>query len=371
MHIFCCQYHLNSGDEVAEDETNIWADIFRDYINPDEEPLEPVCDISYPIVDEIGPLDFKSSDYNPANHSVVGMVGASMYWREIIQNVLPPGSNGITVVFQNACTEPFTYQVNGPDVVYLGVGDKHHKSFDRLQIHRSIDELFGKSDSLYSGAQVDSSFCPMTVHFYPSKIMESEYKTQNPMIFTVSVMLIFAFALVVFYFYDAKVDSRQKTVMQTATHSSAIVSSLFPSEVRDRLYPIAEEKFDYKVLGNSSTRPSDSPIAHLYPDTTVLFADLVGFTSWSATREPCQVFHLLETVYAGFDKIAKQRGVFKIETIGDCYVAVVGLPKPRAHHAVVMARFASECCDIMQVVVSDLETTLGPVSVHRSWKNQT
>jgi class 3 adenylate cyclase len=51
--------------------------------------------------------------------------------------------------------------------------------------------------------------------------------------------------------------------------------------------------------------------------------------------------HLLETVYP-FDEIAKRRRVFKVETIGDCYVAVCGLPDPRKDHAVVMARFARD-----------------------------
>ena len=60
-------------------------------------------------------------------------------------------------------------------------------------------------------------------------------------------------------------------------------------------------------------------------------------------REPSQVFTLLETVYHAFDTIAKRRRVFKVETVGDCYVAVTGLPEPRKDHAVVMAKFAREC----------------------------
>ena len=44
-----------------------------------------------------------------------------------------------------------------------------------------------------------------------------------------------------------------------------------------------------------------------------------GFTAWSSVREPSQVFVLLEAVYDSFDKIAKRRGIFKVETIGDCY----------------------------------------------------
>ena len=61
----------------------------------------------------------------------------------------------------------------------------------------------------------------------------------------------------------------------------------------------------------------------------IVSSDVLGFTAWSSTREPCQVFTLLETVYNDFDRIARMRKVFKVETVGDCYVAVAGLPDPR------------------------------------------
>jgi class 3 adenylate cyclase len=68
-------------------------------------------------------------------------------------------------------------------------------------------------------------------------------------------------------------------------------------------------------------------------------------------------------LYGAFDEIAKRRGVFKVETIGDSYVAVVGLPEPRTNHALVMARFAKDCRDKMNRLTRELETTLGPVSI--------
>ena len=64
-----------------------------------------------------------------------------------------------------------------------------------------------------------------------------------------------------------------------------------------------------------------------------MFADIAGFTSWSSSREPTQVFILLETVYHAFDEIARKRRVYKVETVGDCYVAVAGLPTIRKDHA--------------------------------------
>jgi class 3 adenylate cyclase len=91
-----------------------------------------------------------------------------------------------------------------------------------------------------------------------------------------------------------------------------------------------------------------------------MFADLVGFTAWSSIREPTQVFTLLETIYRAFDEAARQRGVFKVETIGDCYVAVVGLPEARKDHAVVMVKFAKDCQRRMVDLLKQLQCMLGP-----------
>lgn len=91
-----------------------------------------------------------------------------------------------------------------------------------------------------------------------------------------------------------------------------------------------------------------------------LFVFCFSFTAWSSAREPSQVFILLETIYHEFDAIAKRRRVFKVEVVGDCYVAVCGLPDPRPDHAVVMAKFASECVHEMTRISGELESELGP-----------
>jgi class 3 adenylate cyclase len=72
------------------------------------------------------------------------------------------------------------------------------------------------------------------------------------------------------------------------------------------------------------------------------------------------VFTLLETIYGAFDAIARRRGVYKVETIGDSYVAVTGLPVPRQDHAVVLSRFARDCREQMAEVTRRLDKTLGP-----------
>jgi class 3 adenylate cyclase len=61
-----------------------------------------------------------------------------------------------------------------------------------------------------------------------------------------------------------------------------------------------------------------------------------------------------------FDTIALRRNVFKVETIGDCYVAVTGLPDPQENHAVIMVKFADECMTKMKQLTTELAESLGP-----------
>ena len=151
------------------------------------------------------------------------------------------------------------------------------------------------------------------------------------------------------------------------------------------------EGINYKSFPTIHTLTNISPHYQNSTKTT----DLVGFTSWSSVREPSQVFTLLETVYNSFDAVAKRRQVFKVETVGDCYVAVgtyitsvhyllhmgnhtrlieenptyrlsfliltftAGLPAPMKNHAVTMARFATDCLKKMDELVKMLEISLG------------
>jgi len=75
-------------------------------------------------------------------------------------------------------------------------------------------------------------------------------------------------------------------------------------------------------------------IAERYPDTTVLFADIAGFTPWAQATAPDRVVELLDDLFTRFDALAATHGLEKIKTIGDAYMAVAGAPLPRADHAV-------------------------------------
>jgi class 3 adenylate cyclase len=84
----------------------------------------------------------------------------------------------------------------------------------------------------------------------------------------------------------------------------------------------------------------DGTIADGYAEVTVLFADIVGFTTLSAKLPPKVVVEMLNDLFCTFDDLAGKLGLEKIKTIGDCYMVAGGLPEPRADHAEAIAEMA-------------------------------
>ena len=88
-------------------------------------------------------------------------------------------------------------------------------------------------------------------------------------------------------------------------------------------------------------------VADSFPDATVLFADIVGFTKFSAGMSPEKLVVLLNEIFTGFDGIADNRGLEKIKTIGDAYMAVAGVPHFVDGHAARAAHMALDMMDAL------------------------
>ncbi|MDT7713686.1 MAG: adenylate cyclase, partial [Pseudonocardiales bacterium] len=81
-------------------------------------------------------------------------------------------------------------------------------------------------------------------------------------------------------------------------------------------------------------------IAEFYPEATVLFADIVGFTPWAQRTPPERVVELLDGLFSRFDELAASHGLEKIKTIGDAYMAVAGAPERHSNPAIAAVEFA-------------------------------
>ena len=181
-----------------------------------------------------------------------------------------------------------------------------------------------------------------------------------------------ALALAVWMLHNMRRSIQMQEVMAKAAAEAAIVSNLFPENVKQRLLEDAAAKgrgaeadngpggFHHRDITQEKLAHyltvegifGSKPIAELYPSATLFFADLVGechgpclkgrlrlfrppqlttpspspirpitqtgFTAWSSVRDPSQVFTLLEVIYHSFDNIAKRRKIFK----GMCLVSM-------------------------------------------------
>jgi class 3 adenylate cyclase len=81
-------------------------------------------------------------------------------------------------------------------------------------------------------------------------------------------------------------------------------------------------------------------IADRFEEVTVLFCDIVDFSTFWSQRAPGELVDLLNDLFSVFDRLAERHGLEKIKTIGDAYMVVGGLPTPRPDHAEAIAEMA-------------------------------
>jgi adenylate cyclase len=98
----------------------------------------------------------------------------------------------------------------------------------------------------------------------------------------------------------------------------------------------------------------EETIAEIFPEVTVLFCDIVGFTDLSAKLGPQGTVKLLSTLFAELDELAETHQVEKIKTIGDCYMVVGGVPKRDALHCQHIAEFALDAIKLVERLSANL-----------------
>lgn len=314
---------------------------------------------------EPGVLIFYPVHDRSNNGTVIGVLTSEFSWKTFIKSsIYPPKSELIDIVIENTCGQSLTYRIENQDLRMIGQGNIHNNRYTAMGVSTSFDDfndlIIASRPSKVPVASVQAAdFCRYRFTAYPTQEFEADHVTNKPIVYAITAASFFVFMLVVFGVYDFIVVKRQSKTMEAVQRSTAIVSSLFPKTVRERLYqepsPSANNEFTSslsRVRKNSGHSEKQNalksfleedivgaePIADSFAATTVMFLDIAGFTAWSSEREPTKVFKLLETIYQKFDELALKLGVFKVETIGDCYVAVSGVPEPREDHAIVMAR---------------------------------
>ncbi|MEC4894045.1 MAG: adenylate/guanylate cyclase domain-containing protein [Oscillatoria sp. PMC 1051.18] len=103
-------------------------------------------------------------------------------------------------------------------------------------------------------------------------------------------------------------------------------------------------------------RNEQNTIADSFEAVTVLFADLVGFTEFSASTSSTELVEILNVIFSEFDGLAKEYGLEKIKTLGDAYMAVAGLPTPIGSRAAAVAAAEMSLAMLKAIIQFNLET---------------
>ena len=310
-------YNNNNGESLADnqDGTAVGGDPSRERnlqeedsagtaaasspaYNAEYENTEGYSFVLYPVYNSFE----DNFDGMSVERNLTGVLISLIRWDWILSGVLRSDTKAIDVVFENTCGENvYTYRILGDNATFKGIGDWHEGRFE--------DQVVATTLEKFHGITMDGEACNFTLKVYPTLSLREDYDTDQAIIFTTILGVAFGFTALFFLFYVRVVQRRQAKVMATAARTNAIVSSLFPSNVRDRIMRDAEEAVNNKTdlsaspflpgMGEAPKRKlktfldgeekgpnsetqlvmfKTKPIADLFPETTVMFGDLVGFT---------------------------------------------------------------------------------------------
>jgi len=233
------------------------------------------------------------------DRAVVAVLSAFFRWGRFFDNVVAENERGLMLILEGSCGQRYTYVLNGYKAEFLGNSDLHDmKYFDVKHKFPVGASMYGNS----TGANSTDEQCTYAVSIYPSDEWHATFYTSDPLQYSFAVLFCFFITTIVFVLYDWMVSERQRIVLDAATRSNRIVSNLFPEAVREKLLEDALKSDGSKSNGapdfgsglfrprksftqnenmgvtTSETIFGGSPLAELFPDSTIMFADMAGFT---------------------------------------------------------------------------------------------
>lgn len=120
----------------------------------------------------------------------------------------------------------------------------------------------------------------------------------------------------------------RRAVEVTQSRIESILNTLMPPLVVEQL---------------RNARPNDPPPSHKYRHATIAQSDLCGFTAISSTRTPAEVVEFISEIFGLFDALTDKHEVYKVETVGDAYIAgQADQPLTLKNSSVSVVRFAMD-----------------------------
>jgi hypothetical protein len=231
---------------------------------------EPLSTVTIPVVDSFA-----------SDRKTVAILMASLDWVNYFEGILTDTAQPIDVVLSNNCEGAFTFKILGTKAAFLGKGNLANPKYENMAISVDLDDNDFIIEPNTIALTLNQDLCRYTLRIYPTPEGDKYHNNNFPLIMTLTVAAVFLMTATVFYFYDMMVERRQKVVLDTAQRSTAIVSSIFPKNVRDQLLqaPVQGNATKLRFLANARKQDQDGtfttnvdltagPIADLFPNCT-------------------------------------------------------------------------------------------------------
>ncbi|XP_076469687.1 guanylate cyclase soluble subunit beta-2-like [Babylonia areolata] len=122
------------------------------------------------------------------------------------------------------------------------------------------------------------------------------------------------------------------------------------AQLKEMYSALEEEKQKWQDLLHEMLPPKiarqmlngEKVVGEKFKSCTLLFSDVVGFTDIASRCQAKNLIYMLNDMYQRFDSYLDRHGVFKVQTIGDAYMAVTAVPEVQGNHAPRMADFAMD-----------------------------
>ncbi len=164
----------------------------------------------------------------------------------------------------------------------------------------------------------------LQVYARPANNLSPELIT---LFFVLNIGAISAIAFIPLAYFIGERETAFKLLRAEQEKSDNLLLNILPREIAE-------------ILKNRS-----GTIADQYDEVSILFADIVNFTPFSAELSAREVVETLNEIFSYFDALVDEFGIEKIETVGDEYMAACGVPRACPDHAQSLVRMALQMCD--------------------------
>lgn len=152
---------------------------------------DPVSKVYFPIYDSFD-----------ETREPVAIMLAWIHWASYFHKVLPNTIIGIYMILKDSCNGQYTYRIDGEEIYPIGQGDLHDPKFNSMKQNVDFTSVENIADGTHYGMPFNKDFCPISIDIYPSMEFYQIYRTNTPIIMTISVALVFIFTTFMFVIYD-------------------------------------------------------------------------------------------------------------------------------------------------------------------------